>query len=161
MRFLSEEDSCPMRGCSCRVRIPGSLLGLWLQMGSQAWHPPLCQAGHFCSTDCHSHGATAPYKPLSDIGDNKIPLLERGGMFIPKIREVSYMLPKSHHTPVPALPRGSQSAEGPLGLLCCSSWGSLVEDTLLFCQILLPGLPLCSQDPSGGLGSAGRVWIHF
>lgn len=49
---------------------------------------------------------------LSDLGDNKISLLERGGMFIPKIRKVSSMLPKSHHTPVPALPapRGSQSA---------------------------------------------------
>lgn len=49
---------------------------------------------------------------LSDLGDNKISLLERGGMFISKIREVSYMLPKSHHISVPALPapRGSQSA---------------------------------------------------
>lgn len=93
-------------------------------------------------------------------------------MFIPQTREASHMLPKCHCTPDPALPapRGSQSAEGPQGLLCwtpqcCSSWGSLVEVTLLLCQILLagqsvPGPVLLGSMVVGGDRRAGtHSWV--
>lgn len=132
-------------------------------MQKNKYHPPLCCTGHLCSTS--SHGATAPYRPLSDPGDNKKSHCWREGV-------CSYPKPERFHTCClnPSTPRsqGLPVSRGISGVVmldppmqgsrvpwwkshCCSA-RSFSQDN--------PCLALCSQDPSGGLGSAGRVWTH-